>query len=183
MNEDVETLKEALREYIAAMSDTERATIDYELRARPEGIFDDIARGDAVRVAIALENEVNPTMRDADGRTPLHSAAALDAKLCARVLLDKASPAPWERDRQDRLPLDIAHEAGNEELADILEAATYPSLYCDQPDAALPHELLVDFDTARIHLGDPRTIVSRHDEVEQRLNHEKEQQRRSFRSI
>ena len=177
MNSDLETRLEGLRAHIAAMSADERAAIDEDIRGRPEKIFDDIAQGDAMRVAIALENGVSPTLRDADGKTPLHSASALDAKLCARVLLDKAGPAPWERDRHDRLPLDVAQEAGNEELANMLQAATYPSLYRDQPDAALPQELLADFDTARIHLGNPRTMPTGFDKIERQLEHELEHQR------
>ena len=177
MSSDLESRLKALRAHIDAMSEAERAAIDEETRARPEKIFDDIAQGDAVAVAIALDNGVSPTLRDTDGKTPLHSAAALDAKLCTRVLLDKAGPAPWERDRHDRLPLDVAQEAGNEELANMLEAATYPSLYRDQPDAALPQELLTDYDTARIHLGNPRTMPTGFDKIERQLEHELEHQR------
>lgn len=177
MSSELEARLEALHAHISAMNADERAVIDEDIRARPEKIFDDIAQGDAMRAAIALENGVSPILRDADGKTPLHSAAALDAKLCARVLLDKASSAPWERDRQDRLPLDVAQEAGNEELANMLEAATYPSLYRDQPDAALPKELLADYDTARIHLGNPRTMPTGLDKIERQLEHELEHQR------
>lgn len=177
MNSELESRLEALRAHIAAMSEAERAAIDEELRARPERIFDDIAQGDALRVAIALENGVSPTLRDADGKTPLHSAAALDAKLCTRVLLDKAGPAPWERDTHDRLPLDVAQKAGSIGSARMLEAATYPSLYRNQPDAALPHDLLADFDAARIHLGNPRTVTTGFEKVERQLEQDFERQR------
>jgi ankyrin repeat protein len=121
----------------------------------PQQLFELIERGDAISAMIAVQNGADVEVTDRDGMTPLHHAAANDMKLMTAILTQEANAGPWMRDRHGRLPLDIARNAGNQELGNALERLTYASVYRDEVDGPVTNERIATFDAKRQELGSP----------------------------
>lgn len=131
-----------LNEYIASLSPEERAKHEAKLKNNPQAIFELIKQGGTVAVAIAVENGYDLTIQDDQGMNPLHVAAKNGTELITEVLINQSSDAPFQRDRQGRLPLDIARENKHQALGDQLEQATYPEQFKElYPDNELINHL------------------------------------------
>ncbi|MGF1500313.1 MAG: ankyrin repeat domain-containing protein [Paracoccaceae bacterium] len=132
----------ALQKHLANLSpqqiEEQRAKL-----SSPERLFDLVRQGDAVAVAQAVKDGADLTIKDERGMTPLHHAAALDARLITQAILHEPSVSVWTRDKQGRLPGDIAVESGHREMTDTLMCATYPDLYRDDLGGkAMSNELI-----------------------------------------
>lgn len=112
-----------LNGYIASLSVDERAK--HEAKLNDKTIFDLIKQGDAVGVAIALQNGLDLSTQNDQGMNPLHVAAENGTELISEVLINEVSSAPFQRDDQGRLPLDVAREAKHEQVGDLIEKVTY----------------------------------------------------------
>ena len=123
-----------LYEHIASLSPEERAKHEAKLKENPQAIFELIKQGDTVAVAIAVENGYDLTTQNDQGMNSLHVAAQNGTELITEVLINQSSDAPFQRDHQGRLPLDIARENKHQALGDQLEKVTYPELFSQLGD-------------------------------------------------
>lgn len=131
-----------LNEYIASLSPEERAKHEAKLKDNPQAIFELIKQGDTVAVALAVENGYELTTQNDQGMNPLHVAAENGTELISEVLIARDTDAPFQRDHQGKLPLDIARENKHEALGDQLEQATYPEQFRElYPDNNLINRL------------------------------------------
>lgn len=141
-----------LRQHLTQMSPdeiaTERAKLD-----KPERIFELVRDGDALAVAQAVKDGKDMTITDDQGRTPLHYAAAYDARLIARTLVETPDGASWMRDREGRMPLNLAIEAGNREVTRALRPLVFPDIDRGEQFAPLPQELLDRHEETQRELG------------------------------
>lgn len=122
-----------------------------------QAMFDLIRDGDAVGVACAVREGRSMEIQDDRGMTPLHHAAAYDTRLIGQALTERPNAAPWTRDNEGRLPLDVARAAGHHELGDQLERVTYPELYRDERNGPVREDLIEVYDAKRKELGSPDT--------------------------
>ena len=126
---------EKLNQYIANLSPEDKAKHLAKTKDNPQAIFDLIKKGDTVAIALAVENGFDVSIQNEKKQTPLHVAAEHDTQLIADVLTQEANDAPWQRDNQGKLPLDIARENGHHELGNKLEQITYPEQFLElNPD-------------------------------------------------
>ncbi len=140
---------DALNEHIASLSPEERAKHEAKLKDNPQAIFELIKQGDTVAVALAVENGYDLTTQNAQGMNPLHVAAQNGTELITEVLINQSSDAPFQRDNQGRLPLDVARENKHEALGDQLEKATYPELFSQLGDQQIKQSIAkTDKDTS-----------------------------------
>ncbi len=158
-----QSLQERLAEldaYLASLDDAERTRQKVKTETDPQKVFDLIQLGDTVGVAIAMQdNNIRPDLTDKNKMTLLHRAAAHDTQLIAAVVMREVSAAPWMRDAFDRLPLDVAREAGHDELGNVLQEITYPELFRDQPETTLSHELIQAYASHSHAFGQPSTAL------------------------
>jgi hypothetical protein len=145
-----------LKAHIAGMADSEYRR-ELDKTRNPRAVFDLIREGDAVGVACAVRDGRSMEIQDDRGMTPLHHAAAYDTRLIGQALTERPNAAPWTRDSEGRLPLDVAREAGHHELGDRLERLTYPELYRDERDGPVREDLIEGYDARRRELGSPDT--------------------------
>lgn len=178
MNEDLKDRLAKLDRHIAAMSAIEREKQDAKTRGNPEAMLDLIRQGDAVGVTVAVQNRISPTVQDKHGMNALHLAAAHDTPLIGAVLMREASPAPWQRDQDGRLPLDVARENGHTRVGDQLERITYPGLFRGEKNGPVRSELIAEYDKKRQELGDPDTRPARSREFAARESEIARQQER-----
>ena len=99
-----------------------------------------IKNGDLLGVACSLEAGRSASEPDKHGLTPLHHAAALGAEGSTALLTREPNLALWQRDKQDRLPLDLAAQAGSKPVFKQLERLTYPERFAEL-DSALDPQL------------------------------------------
>lgn len=116
---------EKLNQYIANLSPEDKAKHLAKTKDNPQAIFDLVKKGDTVAIALAVEKGFDVSIQNEKKQTPLHVAAEHDTQLIADVLSQEANDAPWQRDNQGKLPLDIARENGHHELGNKLELLTY----------------------------------------------------------
>lgn len=147
---------EELKRYIERLSDAERRR-QLEKTRGAEGLARAVRRGDAVAIACAAREGRKLDAPDRNGMTPLHHAAAYDARLIGTLLTERTDGAQWHRDRYSRLPLDLARQSGNHEIGDRLERITYPELFRDERDGPVPPELIAEHDRQRQERGSPDT--------------------------
>ena len=126
---------EKLNQYIANLSPEDKAKHLAKTKDNPQAIFVLVKKGDTVAIALAVENGFDVSIQNEKKQTPLHVAAEHDTQLIADVLTQEANDAPWQRDNQGKLPLDIARENGHHELGNKLEQITYPEQFLElNPD-------------------------------------------------
>lgn len=154
---DMDERLTALKRHIASL-DTQEYAAQIVKTEGPQAVFALIRNGDALAVACAVQEGRTAELKDENGMTPLHHAAAHDARLIGALLLEETGGAPWARDQWGRLPLDVARESGHTELGDTLERVTYPGLFKDERDGPVPHETIQRFDDKRRQLGSPDTL-------------------------
>lgn len=175
---DMDERLAALKHHLASLDTQEYA----DQRAKtedPQAVFAMIRTGDVVAVACAVQEGRTADLTDENGMTPLHHAAAHDARLIGALLLEETGGAPWARDQWGRLPLDVARETGHTELGDTLERVTYPGLFRDEKDGPVPPDTIQRFDDKRRQLGSPDTRPATAPNFEARgfLPRSKEQER------
>lgn len=121
---------EKLKEYVAGLSQGERDEYAAKGQAHENAVFDMIKEGDGVGLYASVQKDPSLLERqDENGMTPLHWSGADRSGLTYEITTSQPSNAPWMRDNHDRLPLDVAQEAGREQDALKLERTTYPQLY------------------------------------------------------
>ena len=170
MAEYIDKKLKALRAHLDAMDATERKRLAAKSRDSAIALPDLIRQGDVLSVAVALEDGHDVTKQDAQGMTALHHSAACDTPVITQLLIESPSPAPWVRDNEGRLPLDIARECGHSHVGDQIERVTYPELFRGEKDGPVPRDTLKKFDTMRERLNSPDTRPPHHREL--RLHHE-----------
>lgn len=153
---DVDERLAALKRHLASL-DTQGYAAQLAKTEDPQAVFAMIRTGDALAVACAVQEGRTAELKDENGMTPLHHAAAHDARLIGAILLNDVGGAPWARDGWGRLPLDVARESGHTEFGDTLERVTYPGLFRDEKDGPVPPETIQRFDDKRRQLGSPDT--------------------------
>lgn len=123
-----------LEKYIENLSKEEQAKQQSKTKDNPEKLFGLIKQGDTVGVAVAIKNNIDIQMKDKNGMTALHLASAHGTELISDLLINQADGSVWQRDKFDRLPLDVARENGHEKIGDKLEQVTYPELFKEDKD-------------------------------------------------
>jgi ankyrin repeat protein len=73
-----------------------------------------VKAGDAVAVRDALHNRADANSQDEDGMTPLHYAAAYNARPCIRVLIKIGNLNYLIRDKKGRYASELAFEYGKD---------------------------------------------------------------------
>lgn len=156
-----DTLQDQLADldaYIQSLNEAERARHKAKTANDPQKVFDLIQLGDTVGVAVALQdNRIRPDLTDEHDMTLLHRAAAHDTQLIGAVVMREVSPAPWMRDEFDRLPLDVAREAGHDDLGNQLQSITYPELFRDDTGGSVSTDLIKEYEVQCRTLNKPDT--------------------------
>ncbi len=121
---------ERLKEHVAKMPDEERAKHAAKGQAHEGAVFDLIKQGDGVGLYASIQKDPSLLERqDNNGMTPMHWASADKSGLTYEIASSQPSNAPWMRDNFDRLPMEVAKEAGREQDQLKLERVTYPQLF------------------------------------------------------
>ena len=136
----------------------ERAAYLEQANTKPQSVFKLIDSGDAVGLYVTLnEGKVSRDIQSPQGLTPLHMAAGYNAHLMSDVILEKPHKAPWMRDNFNRLPLDVARNAGNEKAGSQLEKITYSQRFMKEIESPDLRKQLEGFDKQRKSLGKTNT--------------------------
>ncbi len=143
---------EALRKHVAQLLPVERQR-QLTKTDNPQAVFELIRQGDTVGVACAIEKGLPSDLADQNGMTAMHHAAAHDTKTIAALLIESGHGGPLKRDRFGRLPLDVAREAGADEIGNRLERATYPALFRGEQDGPVPPERIRQYEKDRARSG------------------------------
>lgn len=101
----------------SAAEKDQRAPVDilaeYQKTVNRE-IFKAVKAGDAVGVRDAIHNHADANVQDEDGMTPLHYAAAYNARPCLRVLLKIGNLNYLIKDKKGRYASGLAFEYGKD---------------------------------------------------------------------
>ncbi|MCK0069951.1 hypothetical protein [Kordiimonas laminariae] len=130
MSDQAQERFEALKVYFDKLPAKEKEREAAKGQTHDGAVFDLIKNGDGVGLYASVQKD--PSLlekQDEKGMTPLHWSAADKSGLTYEITTSQPSNAPWMRDNFDRLPMEVAKEAGREQDQLKLERVTYPQLF------------------------------------------------------